>query len=265
MSKVRLVVYSDSNMSISRQKCISSFVQQAKKSQIIYEGINVQEWDREMLEATEFYDMNKETLDAERGSGFWLWKPYIIYKAMLDMHDGDILLYMDAGVELINDPQYIIDVMEEDVFLFGNNWNHVDWCKADTILAVNGFNPNNLETVDDDKFYDYFATLKQVQASVIFIRVSKFSREFIKSWLCYCMLPNMINDEPSKVPNYPTFRDARHDQSILTCLQIKHGLKLHYWPASYSNGAFTYEKIEQYKGDNYPVIFNHHRQRNSEY
>jgi hypothetical protein len=247
---MRLVVYSDQNMTISRKRCIES----AKK----YGIEDVHEWDREMIEQTEFYQLNREILDTERGSGLWCWKSYIIYKAMLDMQDGDILLYMDAGVELINDPQHIINVMEEDVFLFGNNWNHVDFCKADVIEAVNGI-------LNTDLMDHVYAWNKQVQASVIFIRVSKFSREFIKSWLCYCMLPNMIDDSPSKVPNYPTFQDGRHDQAILTCLQIKHGLKLHYWPASYSNGAFIYEKIEQYKGDNYPVIFNHTRKRNNEY
>ncbi len=249
---IRLVCYADENMTTSQDRCIKS----AGK----YGITDGHAWSRELIRQTEFYQLNKETLDAPRGSGFWLWKPYIIYKAMLDMDDGDILLYMDAGVELINDPQYIINVMTEDVFLFGNNYSHLEWCKGDVLATI-------LPITNHDeygyKYVDY--TIKQVQASVIFIRVSKFSREFIKSWLCYCMLPNMINDEPSKVPNYPTFREHRHDQACLTSISIKYGLRLHYWCATYNNGMFDYEKIEQYKGDNYPVIFNHHRLRNNEY
>ena len=63
----RLVVYSDQNMTISRKRCIDS----ARK----YGIEDVHEWNRNEIEHTEFYQLNKETLDAERGSGFWLWKP----------------------------------------------------------------------------------------------------------------------------------------------------------------------------------------------
>lgn len=245
---MRLVCYSDQNMTISRKRCIES----AKK----YGIEDVHEWSREMIEETEFYEMNREILDTERGSGLWCWKSYIIYKAMLDMQDGDYLIYSDVGVEFINDPQHIINVMDEDVFLFGNNWNHVDFCKMDVLKTINYFVPE----IDTD-----ILTAKQVQASAMFFRISKESKEFVKAWLCYCMMPNLINDEPSMMPNEPTFRDHRHDQAICTSLALEYKIPLHYWPASYSNGAFIYEKIEQYKGDNYPVIFNHHRMRQEDY
>ena len=125
---IRLVTYSDRNMTISRKKCIESALKHGVA--------DVHEWDEEMLVNTEFWYMNLEILNSKRGSGYWLWKPYIIYKAMLEMEDGDILVYSDAGVEFINSVQHIIDVMDQDLFLFGNNWNHVDWCKADVIKAV---------------------------------------------------------------------------------------------------------------------------------
>lgn len=36
----------------------------------------------------------------ERGGGYWTWKPDIIYTAMQQMQDGDILVYCDAGCTL---------------------------------------------------------------------------------------------------------------------------------------------------------------------
>lgn len=248
MNKVRLVCYADENMTISQKRCIESAAK--------YGITDVHAWSKEMIQQTEFYELNKEILDAPRGSGFWAWKSFIIYKAMLDMKDGDILLYMDAGVELINDPQHIINVMTEDVFLFGNNWNHVDFCKMDVLKTINYFVPE----IDTD-----ILTAKQVQASAMFFRISKESKEFVKWWLMYCQCPGMIDDSESKIPNCPTFRDGRHDQAVITSLALEYKIPLHWWPASYSNGAFTYEKIEQYKGDNYPVIFNHHRMRQEDY
>lgn len=250
---IRLVTYSDHNMTISRKKCIESAMK--------YGVEQVHEWNREMLEATEFYQLNREILDQPRGSGYWLWKPYIIYKAMFDMHEGDILVYSDAGVQFINSVHHIINVMNQDLFLFGNNWNHVDWCKGGVLEKIFG-NSNEWHDISD---WDALPVEKQVQASVIFIRVSKASKEFIKEWLMYCQLPNLIDDTPSKFHNAITFAEHRHDQAILTCLAYKYFYKLHWWPASYTNGGFVYDKIEQYKEDNYPVIFNHHRRRNSDY
>ena len=35
-----------------------------------------------------------------RGYGYWLWKPYIIFKTMLQIKEGDTILYCDSGCEL---------------------------------------------------------------------------------------------------------------------------------------------------------------------
>ncbi len=192
----------------------------------------------------------------ERGAGYWLWKPYFIYGELVHSNENDILIYSDAGVEFINNVSHIIDRMDEDIFFFGNNWYNVDWCKMDVIKAI------------DSDGYEYspssYAQLKQVQASVIFFRNTQKVRDFVKEWLLYCQMPNFIDDSPSLFTNVSTFQEHRHDQAILTCLQIKHGYTLNWWPASYSDGQFTYDKIEQYQNDNYPVIFNHHRKRNDE-
>lgn len=39
--------------------------------------------------------------DYPRGYGYWIWKSYLISKIMLEkMHQGDILVYLDAGCEI---------------------------------------------------------------------------------------------------------------------------------------------------------------------
>jgi hypothetical protein len=164
------------------------------------------------------------------------------------MPENHILIYSDAGVEFINNVSHIIDRMDEDIFFFGNNYNHIDWCKGDVL---------NTFKVFEDK--------KQVQASVIFFRNTQKVRDFVKEWLLYCQMPYFIDDSPSLFPNVSTFQEHRHDQAILTCLQIKYGYKLHWWPASYNDGQFTYDKISEYQNDNYPVIFHHHRKRQEDW
>ena len=67
----------------------------------------------------EFYEKNKEILQSPRGGGYWLWKPCFINRVINELSDGDILIYSDAGVEIIADLNEIIKVMG-DVFLFSN-------------------------------------------------------------------------------------------------------------------------------------------------
>jgi hypothetical protein len=201
-----------------------------------------------------FYKLNKSILQQDRGAGYWLWKPYIIYNNLCELNDNDILIYTDAGVEIINNLNYIIDRMDSDIFLFGNNYRHLDWCKID---VMNTIYPNWAAKFNRDS--------RQIQASAIFIRNTEAARLFIGKWLKYCQLDGFIDDSQSLLYNYPSFQEHRHDQAILTCLAYYHNIKLHYWPAQYNNGQFIYDKHAQYKDDIYPIIFHHHRKRNSEW
>jgi len=233
---VTLISYASENMTISQENLVVSAYNYGIDHVVSYGRKDIDE---------NFYLTNKEILDSPRGAGYWLWKPYIINKTINQLNNGDILIYCDAGVRLINDPRAVINKMDEDVFLFSNGWRHTEWCKADCMKAINHW-------VGLDDF-----TQPQVQASVIFFKVNDSSRRFVKEWLLWCQMPGMIDDSPSTLPNYPTFADHRHDQAILTCLQIKYGYKLHWWPTIYS------EHLP--RTDSYPALFEHHRLRNHEY
>ncbi len=251
---IRLVTFADSRMTTSAKLCCLS----ASKM-----GVDVC-WPQSPDTITqEFRDMNAEIFKHDRGYGYWVWKPYFIYKSMLNCRDGDILIYSDAGVEFVNPVSHIIDKMDEDIFFFTNGFPHVEWCKGDVLNEMLGWvNSWNFEATVR---YGNAAvkggiveinTFKQVQASVIFFRVNETTRNFVKEWLLYCQMPGFIDDSPSKLPNYPTFAESRHDQSILTCLAIKHGYTIdHWWPTQYSMHLPRSER------DNYPVMFNHHRRR----
>jgi hypothetical protein len=193
--------------------------------------------------ADDFCILNQEILNNKRGAGYWLWKPYLVYRELIDIPQGEYLIYTDAGVEFVNDPKHLIDAMgEENVFLFGNHYNHLHWCKGSVLDSI-----GRKET-------------KQIQASAMIFRNSQEARDLVKRWLLWCQMPGMIDDCPSE-NNHPEFREHRHDQAILTCLTPDY--KYHWWPAMYNDGAFVYEKGEY--TDNYPVIFHHHRKRNNEW
>ena len=43
-----------------------------------------------------FKEKNQYILNNKRGSGYWLWKPYIIFKKLLEIDENDILCYNDS-------------------------------------------------------------------------------------------------------------------------------------------------------------------------
>lgn len=239
------ITFSDNEMTKSAILCRDSAMKQGAHHSIMF---------NEKCYDPTFYSLNKEILNSKRGAGYWLWKPYIIYNNLLRLSPNDILIYTDAGVEIVNNLDFIIDRMDSDIFLFGNNYRHLDWCKMD---AMNTILPNWHSTFSQAN--------KQVQASGIFLRNTDFARAFVGEWLKYCQVDGFINDSQSIAANYATFQEHRHDQALLTCVAYKHGIKLHWWPAHYNNGQFIYDKLPDYSNDSYPVIFHHHRKRNNEW
>lgn len=247
------ITYSDHNMTISKEKCLLSMTKHGIDGVAGFEPGHVENY---------FKLANADIWAAKRGPAYWLWKPYVIYEAISPMKDGDILVYSDAGVEFVDSVKHITDRMDQDIFFFTNGFPHVEWCKGDVWGRINGF--SKWSNDDPEIMFHYSDTRRkytQVQASVIFFRVNETTRNFVKEWLLWCQMPGFIDDSPSNLPNYPTFAEHRHDQAILTCLQIKYGYKLHFWPTNYSEHI----RHTAQPGDDYPTLFNHHRKRNHEW
>jgi hypothetical protein len=225
-------------MSISAEKCSASSLKFGCNESSIFT--------KELIDDT-FWAFNQEIFMQDRGYGYWLWKPYFIYLNLLQMKEGDILFYTDAGVEFVNHVDKVLSHMDSDIFLFGNNYNHTDWCKGFVLY---------------DMIKYCWPEQKQVQASAMVFKKSKESIQFVKEWLMWCQMPGFIDDTKS-VKNSIEFQEHRHDQAILTNVALKHKHKLHWWPAMYNGGQFVYDKGTY--TDSYPVIFHHHRKRNDEW
>lgn len=237
----RLITFTDDNMTIAADICVASALQNNVHEATIYRPKDID---------AKFRKANAAILDQPRGCGYWLWKPYLIDRELKKMKDGDYLIYADAGVEIVNNVNHIIDRMAGDVWLFGNKFQHVHWCKGDALMP-------SMEFYTDKNAY-------QVQASVLVIRNSFHARKFIETWLFHCCASGLIDDSQSKKPNHPEFKEHRHDQAILTSLAYLILMdNFHWWPAMYNAGHFTYEKTGY--TDTYPVLFHHHRMRNSDF
>lgn len=243
---IKICTFTDYRMSISANKCAQSAMQHGADAYSIWTPLDL---------SPEFRETMAYVLKDERGAGFYCWKPYIVHREMWRLQDGDILVWCDAGNEWIADMRQAIEAMDQDILFFSNGWRHMDWCKMDCLQTI--LPDDKYDRIEDRYPVSYAA---QVQASTFFIRITPETRRFIQEWYAWSLLPGMIDNEPSKLPNVPTFQEHRWDQSILCCLQIKYGYRLHWFPTT------TAEHLRSgFANDKYPALLWHHRKRNHEW
>eukprot|EP01083_Nonionella_stella_P275104 934262_1 len=178
---------------------------------------------------TEFMSKNKHILSQGRGAGYWLWKPYIIYKWLTDdsiEDNNSYVIYSDAGAKVIGDVGYVLRFMEEmddiykGVLFFGVGFDSKLFCKRDAFI---------LQNCDKDECYNAM----QINAFSAFFRKCEYSRMIVKKWLDDCQDERILTDIPNQMgkPNLNGFRDHRHDQAVITNIMIANG-----WKCDTSNG-----------------------------
>jgi hypothetical protein len=257
MGMIHVVTYSADNMSISRGLCSKSSLENGADRTYPYHANNDI--------GVSFKNFNSYILSARRGFGYWLQKPYFINMVMGYLSEGDYLIYVDAGSKIIRPFQLVIDCMKEDIFLCNNGFRHVEWCKMDVCNKILRWNASwNFEGGDvhgkahvAGGIID-IGSYTQCQASFMIFKVNQHTRDFVKEWLLWCQMPGMIDDSPSKIANYPTFREHRYDQAILTCMAIRDHIPLHWFPSTMN----MHRLDMKIPGDDYPAILEHHRRRN---
>lgn len=259
---ISLVTFASSDMSISAEVCVKSAQAHGVVPAWVYGAFE--------LRASAYYKTHQSLFNAARGAGYFAWKPIVCQWAMLNCAENDILIYADAGLEFIEPVQTIIDLMDQDIWLFGNEHLHAKWCKRDIVEAIWPLNYHGdykgWKTTCDCHAAESWARFgKQAQASVIFFRVNDYTRAFVKEWLDWCLFEGgrLIDDSPSRTPNHPEFIENRHDQAILTTMAYRDGIKLHEWFVKYE--GYTPGRMTGYPRElERPFVF-HHRRRNPEW
>lgn len=156
----------------------------------------------------EFYAKNKHILTQERGSGYWLWKPYFILKTMNELPDGALIFYADSGV-ILKKP--IIKILEEmktyDMVLVG----HGNPVPLSHHLKKEAYGVFKVPLSDD------VLSQQNVWAFFLCIRNTKENRAFVAKWLEACESADAITDVPFDPNNQvPHFSGHQNDQSLLS-------------------------------------------------
>lgn len=186
---------------------------------------------------TEFVNKNNHILSLDRGAGYWMWKPYVILKALSEIEENDILFYSDSGITFIKPLDSLIEIMDkgqEKILVFELEDFHPNkrWTKRDCFYYMN---------LDTNPFLDQ----PQILASYMLMRKNSFVIDFMKEWLEYAQDYRIITDSPNEcgLPNYPEFYDHRHDQSIFSLLSRKYNLINIPDISQYGSGRWITEQI----------------------
>jgi hypothetical protein len=171
--------------------------------------------DTNLKQDIDFWKIHGSFIDNNiRGYGYWLWKPYLIMKTMEQMNDNDILIYLDAGSEIVNNEK-----THEQIMSFVNKCN-----ENDILYTLTGHDEKTYTKMDLIEYMkmnnDQIKNSIENQAGLIIIKKNTKMTDFIKEWYSTCIHNNyhLLDDSVSIIPNDSSFIDHRHDQSIFSLL-----------------------------------------------
>ena len=150
-----------------------------------------------------------------RGYGYWIWKPYLIYKKLIDLNENDILVYADCGCEInvngkkrFNEYIDMLDNNEDNYGIISFQMEHLEkkWTKK-AILEWFKVDENIKNT-------------GMCVASIQIIKKNNHSMFVINEWMNN-MKYELINDDILNEESY--FIENRHDQSIYSIIVKKYG------------------------------------------
>jgi hypothetical protein len=195
---------------------------------------------------TPFYFEHLQLLSAKRGFGYWIWKPYFIREALRRARDGEIVMYADAGSEIIAPLTPLIELARErtPIVTFALH-GHINrqWTKRDAFVALG---------LDSKRYWN----AEMVNAAFHVYRAGPESRAFVDEWLAACVTKRIVTDDPNARgrKNLPGFKEHRFDQALFSLLCEKHGLERFRDPSQWG---------ERYPMPNSPygILIHHHRNK----
>lgn len=203
-----------------------------------------------------YYKAHKDILSVKRGNGLWLWKPYFIHRVLSDCKEGDIVFYLDSGAFFLRNIEQLISGLKPNEKIWVSDNPTLESCFTKEIC----FERMGCSDVE------YRAT-NQIQATYIMFVCSTEARAFVDEWLRYCEDYDLISPDGGlglTEDRGNRFVAHREDQSVLSLLCKKHGIKAHKdpsqrgkYPETFFNPHYTY-CVPQHPEDTYkPFVFLH--------
>lgn len=168
-----------------------------------------------------FFDRANRNEGGPRGVCWFCWKPFVVLDAFRRLAPGDVLLFTDADTYPIAtlSPLYERCRADGGVMLFNAlGWGQGEWTKRDVFVAMGCDEPR------------YHNAQHAVARFMLFEKGGAFPAErFLGEWLGFTANPIINTFEPSVLglPDLPGFKENRCEQSVLTNLAVKYGVRLY--------------------------------------
>ena len=210
------LTYGDKNFKKSRERIINEAKQLDLFTDCIMETENIfnEREFKKLLTNKRF----KQVAHSKRGGGYWIWKPYILYKHLSNLNEGDILVYSDAGCQItddintvnsFNDIFHKIQNTDTNMLLneLPNQRTERYWTKGDVLDYYNIYDNNDI------------INSAQLESGRVFLIKNDKTMEIISKWWDVAKNhPELFDDSKSVVPNKGEFIEHRHDQSNISIL-----------------------------------------------
>jgi len=209
--KLHLTYFGDNNFSIGKNRI-------RKQAENFGVFSSIQEFGESDLEDNLFWEQYAKPMMSPRIGmpkkyyGYYACKPYFILKALENIPENDILLYVDSGCELNKNgleklQQYYDECVKTEGVFFTLDLPEIQWTKMDTYRHIIGDNDEYLMT-------------RQIISGIFFLKNTSMIRELVQKWIDICVESGgkYLDDSPSNIPNDEIFRENRHDQSIWSLL-----------------------------------------------
>lgn len=154
--------------------------------------------------------------NSHRGFGYWCWRPEIIINELDRLKPEDTLWNVDSTCLFVRSPERVTPYCEENsgILLFQLGARNRHHTKADCLIKMG----MNTEAVKDTR---------QVVATYTAWRKTELAYKVLREMREWCADPQVIGPWPSILaPEDPAFKTHLNDQSILSLLSIKHGVKV---------------------------------------
>jgi hypothetical protein len=192
----------------------------------------VRVYDDRWLMDQEFYRLNRwifdfKSRDEHRGFGWYCFKAYVVLLEMERAAPGDVILWTDADTYPIADlsPLFSECFARDGIMLFAaEGCAQGAWTRRDCMIAMGA---------------EYDRSAQHATGRFALFEAGNWrAKQFLMEWLTYCLNPLCVGLEPSVLaPEYPEFNEHRSDQSIMTNLAHKYGLRLYREADQFGDGS----------------------------
>ena len=201
----------------------------------------VRVYDDRWLMETDFYRRNHwifilQSRNEHRGFGWYSWKPFVILEEMeravrFSVADREqlntVILWTDADTYPTGDLTPLFERCRKDggIMLFAaEGWTQGQSTKRSCMRAM------------DCDTNDYRTAQHATARFALFECGNWRAKQFLMEWQTYCLNPMCVGLEPG-TDEYPEYREHRSDQSILTNLAYKYGLRLYREADEFGDGT----------------------------